>query len=467
MMKQQTIALCLALGTSIPCAAQPQQHARVIAPWVVTLGGPEAEVINASDAQHGAIVVAGFTAVNGAANLDGLVASFGEDGQLNWQASIGMSGTDELLDVRAMDDGGCIAIGYTTSLTTGSVDAWAVRLDGQGQLVWQFAYGGPDAEAFTSIAPSPRGSYIGGVQHWQGQQDDVWLLEIDDAGAVLWQQTFIADGVDGVMSVAATDDGLITTINSNSSFDKRSSGDVPFYRPWIIRLDQNGVVQWSKTYNVSGGDSFNAIRQTRDGGFVAAGEVLAHAFFRGDLWIVRLDGSGDLLWDQRMGDNFGVFWVDAAWAVEETSDGGFLAAGQTGTAGLGSEDVWLVKVDQNGVYQWDRTYGTPNFDNGRTMTLVGDANIFLAGSLQPEVPEPFDGLAMLLRPDGSLGSKCNASTAGQPNIWTDAIMVDAVEVTAVPTSVTPFATSATLGTMPAPVIFCPPSSASPQNVIRR
>ena len=223
-----------------------------------------------------------------------------------------------------------------------------------------------------------------------------------------------------------------------------------------MSLDPDGAVQWSKTYNVSGGDLWNHIRPTRDGGFVATGEVLAAAFFRGDLWIVRLDGSGNPIWDWRFGDNFGVLDADIGEQVREMPDGGFLVAGSTNTGGAGSSDAWLVKVDSTGQHQWNKTYGTRNFDLANAMALADNGQVMVAGVAQLVSPEPFNGLAMLLESDGSLLGHCGLTGVGDPNIWTSQAEVEGVEVSAKPTAFVGIPSNAPVVAFNAGTVLCGP-----------
>ncbi len=402
-------------------------------PWARAYGGPDSETINDCDRGQSGFFLAGFTNSVGMGGLDLWVAKLTERGAASWQVAIGGAANDQAHEVVATSDGGCIAAGQTNSFGAGGNDGWIVKLDANGVIEWQKTYGGRGSEGFTTIAASPRGYYVGGSVNFQEAEQDAWVLEIDPTGTIIWQEFFDNNKTDWITSIAPTPDGLVFVANSNSDFLGRPS-NIPFFRPWLVRLDPDGGVRWSKTYNMSGGDMWNHISTTRDGGFVATGEILAAAFFRGDFWIVRLDGAGTPVWDQRFGDNFGFLDADIGGQVRETLDGGFLAVGSTNTGGAGSQDAWLVKVDSNGQHLWNKTYGTSGFDSANAMALGDSGQVLVAGTVQIVSPEPFDGLAMLVESDGSLLGHCGLSGEGEPNIWTTELEIDVVVVSPTPTA---------------------------------
>lgn len=434
------LALYAVAGTA---SSQPVGGEPAFLPWARTIGGSGTETANSSAARDGTVYLCGMTTSSGLGNLDAWAARLTEAGSVVWQTGLGGAGQEQLYGVVATDDGGCVMAGYTASFGAGETDGWLVKLDAGGAVVWERTYGGKGAEAFTTIAPSPRGFYIGGALAWLEAGQDTWVLEVDEAGDILWQETIEGEAWDNLTSIAATPDGLVFTANSNSALGGRP-GDIAFFRPWVVSLDPDGFVQWSKTYNYSGGDTWNDIVSVRGGGFVATGEILAAGFFRGDLWVVRLDELGDPVWNTRLGDNFGNLGPDVGWEILQTPDDGFLAAGSTETAGAGSQDMWLAKLDPNGVLQGQITYGNAGWDDCRTMTLTERGNILLAGWGQFPVNDEFDSLAIMLRPDGSTGAACNLSNTGQPRLWSSPLEVAAPVVTPRATAYEPADSAASL-----------------------
>jgi hypothetical protein len=100
-----------------------------------------------------------------------------------------------------------------------------------------------------------------------------------------------------------------------------------------------------------------ALVQTSDGGYALAGETWSFGAGDSDFWLVKTDASGNIQWNQTYGGTN----PDVAYALVQTSDGGYALAGGTGSFGTGG-DFWLVKTDANGYSQWSRTYGGTNSD---------------------------------------------------------------------------------------------------------
>ncbi len=430
-MRAGTRAISLLMFGAGLCGAAGAAAGQVF-PWAHAFGGAGSETANDCVRTDGGYFLAGFTNSVGMGGLDLWVARLDERGRALWQVALGGRNTDEAHELVATSDGGCIVAGQTDSFGAGASDGWIIKLDAQGGVEWQKTYGGAGFEGFSTIARSPRGYYVGGSLNMQQGDQDVWVLEIDVSGEIIWQEMFEGNQFDQMASVASTPSGLVFVANSNSDLADRPA-NVPFHRPWLMALDPDGQVLWSRTYNLSGGDLWNHITPTRDGGYVATGEALAAAFFRGDFWIVRLDATGNIIWDQRFGDNFGNLHADFGMEVFETTDGGFLAAGSTNTGGAGSQDVWLIKVDSAGGHQWDRTYGMGGFDSGQAMALNEHGQALVAGAVQLVSPQPFDGLGMLVNPDGSLIANCGLAGEGEPNIWTSQAEITEVKLTPTPT----------------------------------
>ncbi|QRR01300.1 T9SS type A sorting domain-containing protein [Dyadobacter sandarakinus] len=212
---------------------------------------------------------------------------------------------------------------------------------------------------------------------------------------IQWDKTI--GTLQGVMpeTMEQTTDGgyiLVGTSDADAGGDKSESskGSSDF---WIVKLAPNGAKQWDKVIGGPGTETAAAIRQTMDGGYIVGGtssspiggDKSEKSKGGTDYWIVKLDQTGNLLWDKTIGGNSSDGLVD----LRQTPDGGYVLAGSTlSDAGsdksepkLGSlsPDFWVVKVSGTGTIVWDRTLGTPSWDNMRCMTLTSDGGIVVAG----------------------------------------------------------------------------------------
>lgn len=278
---------------------------------------------------------------------DMVVAKFDANGNKVALADLGGSANDGAYGVAATSDGGCIAVGYTksndvdVSSNHGGSDCWVVKFDSQGNVVWKETLGGT----------------------------------LDDIGN----------------SVVAMSDGYVIV---GSTFS--TNGDVTLNHgsmdAWVVKLGLDGKQQWSKTYGGTADEDLNVIVATADGGYAVAGYTMSDVsanvvgYVRGktDVWILKLDASGGITWQQR----FGGSGFDAATSMIATNDeytvAGYTYSGASGPDGdvesnAGGLDAWVIKLAVNGVKQWAQTYGTANNDGAYGLVATADGGCVLAG----------------------------------------------------------------------------------------
>jgi len=161
---------------------------------------------------------------------------------------------------------------------------------------------------------------------------DILLIKIDSGGTVQWAKTYGGlSGYEYAHAVSETSDGGFIIVGT-----------------YIIKTDANGNIQWAKY----GGDLYS-VQQTNDGGYIIAGYT---SFFGPDedILLIKMDASGNVQWAK----TYGGTGYDEAYAVQQTSDDGYIFAGLT-TSFVDSVDyceIFLAKTDANGNLQWFKTY---------------------------------------------------------------------------------------------------------------
>ncbi|HYV91101.1 MAG TPA: hypothetical protein VE978_04935, partial [Chitinophagales bacterium] len=206
-------------------------------------------------------------------------------GNLDWQKTLGGTGKDEAYSIRQTFDGGYIVAGYTASDDSdvtgnhGLDDYWIVKLDATGNLMWQNALGGLKNDIANSIEQTTDGGYIvagytssnsGDVSDNHGNTD-AWIVKLDTAGTLIWQKALGGSSFDYGSEILRTADGGYVTLGSSLSLDGDVTGNHGGLDFWATRQDDNGNVLWQKSLGGSAADSGVSIKQTADYGFIVAG----------------------------------------------------------------------------------------------------------------------------------------------------------------------------------------------------
>jgi len=142
---------------------------------------------------------------------------------------------------------------------------------------------------------------------------------------------------------------------------------------WVLKLDSNGTLIWDEAFGGSDHDAANAIWQTTDGGYIVAGYTEASGAGGKDIWVLKLTGSGTVSWD----DFFGGTEDDEAKSIQQTADGEYVVAGTAGTAG--TTDMYIAKLDETGSRVWERYYGDTNNDAAYAVQQADDGGYIVAG----------------------------------------------------------------------------------------
>lgn len=337
---------------------------------------------------------------------DGLIVKLNSSGAVEWKKAIGGTAADNLLSIEETDDGGYIASGLTYS-NDGDVsgfhggdeaDAWVVKLSSSGSIQWQKVLGGSTGCDFANaVLPTPEGGYMiightdshdGDVSGTHGERD-VWLVKLNSMGAIEWQKILGGSKSDYAYSLKATTDGGYITAGYTYSNDGDVSGNHGDADVWVVKLNSNGTIQWQMALGGSKEEIARSIQLTEDGGYIVAsstksddGDVSGfHVGPEADAWIVKLSGSGTIQWQSTLGG----YHEDIARSILQSSDGGYIFAGSTTSnnghvyGNQGYQDVWVVKLDSNGNYVWQKTMGGPSNELANSIQATGDGNFIVAG----------------------------------------------------------------------------------------
>jgi hypothetical protein len=318
---------------------------------------------------------------------------------IEWQRCFGGTDEDYARTIVQTNDGGYIFAGSTGSFNG---DVWLVKLNGLGVLQWQKCFGGSlressnfthsvlqtsdDGFIFTGITNSNDGNVNGnhgGI--------DVWVVKLSSAGDIQWKRCLGGTGDDYSSSIIQTNDGgFIITADTYSN-----DGDVVGKHGletnsdlWVVKMNQTGDIQWTRCLGGSGSEGIASIQQNSDGGYFLAGFTNSNdgdvSGFHGlaDVWVVKINSTGDIQWQKCLGGTE----ADYGYSGKQTSDGGYIVAGETGSVdgdvagNHGGIDVWVVKLNSAGGLQWQRCYGGGSSEIPSSIQISSDEGFIFSGA---------------------------------------------------------------------------------------
>ena len=171
-------------------------------------------------------------------------------------------------------------------------------------------------------------------------------------------------------SVQQTSDGGFIIAGRTASF---GAGNWDVY---LVRTDPSGILLWTRTFGGNADDEGFSVQETSDGGFIIAGTTRSFGAGFEDVYLIKTNASGDTLWTKTYG---GTSW-DQGFTVQETSDGGFIIAGRTRSFGAGQRDVYLIKCDSQGDTLWTKTFGDNAWDEALSVRETSDGGFIIAGT---------------------------------------------------------------------------------------
>ena len=291
--------------------------------------------------------------------------------QTSWWRTYGGTSGDEGWSVQQTADGGYIIAGLTQSFGAGSYDVYLIKTNASGDTLWTRTYGGTNEDFGLSVQQTSDSGYIiaGYTKSFGAGLDDVYLIKTNASGDNLWTRTYGGINDDEGWSVQQTSDSGYIVAGWTMSF---GAGEADVY---LIKANASGDTQWTRTYGGFSDDEGYSVQQTSDGGYVIAGETYSFGAGYRDVYLIKTSASGDTLWTRTYGGTNG----DGGYSVQQTADGGYIVAGYTESFGAGNEDVYLVRTNASGDTLWTRTYGGTDIDYGNSVQQTSDGGYIIAG----------------------------------------------------------------------------------------
>jgi predicted RNase H-related nuclease YkuK (DUF458 family) len=287
-----------------------------------------------------------------------------------WSRTFGGTDLDICESLQQTSDGGYL-LGGETFFGAGDWDFWLVKTDANGNRVWDRIFGGSSTEVCRSVQQTSNGGYVlgGYTGSFGAGSADFWLVKTDSNGYSVWSRTFGGSASDACYSVQETTDGGFILGGYTTSF---GAGGLDF---WLVKTNSNGDSLWSRTFGGVATDHCYSVQQTTDGGYILAGDTYSFGAGQSDFLLVKTDGNGNRLWSRTLGGS----GHDGCNAVRQTTDGGYIIGGSTSSSGAGSGDFWLVKMDSNGYSVWSHTFGGSASDACHSVQETTDGGFILGG----------------------------------------------------------------------------------------
>jgi hypothetical protein len=340
--------------------------------WTRTYGGGTEDLAySVQQTTDGGYIVAGYTDSFGAGVEDIWLLKTDANGDTVWSRTYGGNSTEEGWSVHQTSDGGYIIAGHTRSFGAGGADIYLVKTDANGDSLWTRTYGGTQYDQAWCMQLTTDGGYIigGYTESFGAGSGDIWLIKTDADGDTLWTRTYGGGQYDDAWDVQQTTDGGYIVAGQTRSFGVGS------YDVWVLKTDANGDTLWARTYGGGDVDYGRSVQQTPDGGYIVAGYTRSFGAGDMDIWLVKTEANGDTLWTRTYGGSS----AEYLYSMQQTSDGGYILAGETMSFGAGVWDVYPVKTDSNGDTLWTRTYGGSGADYAYSVQETSDGGYVIAG----------------------------------------------------------------------------------------
>ena len=341
--------------------------------WTRTYGGAaNDQAYCVQQTSDGGYVVVGLSYSSAAGESDVYLIKTDLNGNVLWIGIYGGTGADCGYAVRQTSDGGYIIAGYTDSFGAGDYDVYLIKTDPNGDTSWTKTYGGPHDDCGYSIQETLDSGYV--VVGYTDAESlglyynrDVYLLKINGEGDTIWTRRIYADTefYDEGYSVQQTSDGGYIITGTSGPL---STG------VYLVKTGANGDILWTQGF----GEQYSAcgcsVQETADSGYIVAGYMYT-ALNMTDVYLIKTNENGDAIWEKiHGGADF-----DVGYSIQQTADSGYVIAGYTWSFGAGKADVYLIKIDADGDILWTMTCGGTDSEEGRSVRQTSDSGYIITG----------------------------------------------------------------------------------------
>ncbi len=337
----------------------------------------------------GGYLIAGYTQNSDPSDCDvHIIKTDGNGNKLSSQTYGGIR-PDFPYHMIATIDGNFFLIGYSQSYGGGDADIFLMKVDQNGNLIWQKTYGGFGNDFGQDIIAVADGNYV--IVGWSNSgasSNDANIIKIDPAGNVIWNRMLGGVSDDYGHSIKQCADGLIILGHTMEV----GNGDA-----YLIKTDNDGIYQWHKTIGGAGYDEGSYINVNGDGSFTFIVRDSSNAGMDIDLRITKTDAGGNVIWSKAYGGDK----KDTPKMIQPTSDGGYIIGAISRSFGWINPDMWILKCDGGGDTTWTRHYGGVNNEHCYVVREQPDGSYIAIGKTASFGPD-MDAIFLKLNPNGTM-----------------------------------------------------------------
>jgi hypothetical protein len=279
-------------------------------------------------------------------------------------------------------------------------DFWVVKLSENGVIEWKKNFGGTSNEGGYSACLTNDGNYlIAGNSESSLPEildnhgyNDFWLIKIDPNGNELWQKNYGGSNHDYLKKIKNTSDGGYILTGDSKSSDGNVSGNNGKQDVWTVKINETGNIQWQNNFGGTEDDFSKDVIEDTDGNFIIIGETYSFDLDAAenhsgnglrDYFIIKVDNLGQKVWSRCYGGESNEY----ARTIVQSSSGEYLIIGESysvsgqPTGNHGSADYWLIKINPtNGNLIWQKSFGGTGHDEPNSMVESFDNSLIIAGN---------------------------------------------------------------------------------------
>jgi len=333
-----------------------------------------------------------------------------KDSALRWTRTFGGANSDWGESVQQTNGGGYVITGCYSQYGANEGDLWLIKTDANGDTVWTRTCGGAHFDYGNTVRQTQDGGFIvAGCTRSVGEGfGAVWLVRFSPEGDTVWTRTFgTTQGGEGTSVQQTLDGGYVVAGYTYNP----GSGSIDF---WLVRTDANGDSVWTRAYGGADDDRASSVQQTIDGGYVIAGATLSFGAGNWDVWLVKTDTAGEMVWCKTYGGTS----CDWGYSVQQTSDGGYAIAGTTYSGGAGGRP-WLIRTNADGDTVWTRAFDRGTYSEGRSLQQTGDGGFIVSGFTECGSPGGED--VWLIKTDADGDTMWTRTFGGADNEWGNSV----------------------------------------------